>query len=144
MKAVITRIKAEDKQTTGELKLYNDDDKKILTVKTLELAWLNNQKGKSCIPVGNYNVITRKSAKYGSHFHILDVPGRDYILIHGGNFHYQIKGCVLVGDKLADINGDGYQDVTNSIATLKKLLKLAPNGFTLTVENKKQAPKDAE
>jgi hypothetical protein len=143
MKAILTRQKFQDKQTEGSIVLKDDDDKKVFSCKTLELPWLDNAKNKSCIPEGNYCVVFRDSAKYGSHFHVQDVPNRNYILIHPGNFHWQIKGCILIGDNLKDIDGDEYKDVTNSIKTMKQLLKLAPGGFELEIKSKK-AKKDEE
>jgi hypothetical protein len=39
-----------------------------------------------------------RSPRFGMNVpHILDVPGRDYILIHPGNFPEDTEGCVLVG-----------------------------------------------
>lgn len=110
----------------------------ILTVATsqfytLELGWHNNQKQKSCIPPGKYEVVKRSSAKYAEHFHILNVPNRDYILIHHGNYYTDILGCILVGTGLQDINHDGLQDVTSSRIAIKALYKLLPGRFTLHI-----------
>jgi hypothetical protein len=134
MRAVLIRGKSDDKQTLGTLELFDDAGKELLEVKTLELDWQNNERRQSCIPKGTYNVTPRKSAKYGSHFLVNDVPGRDMILIHHGNYHTDILGCILVGQAHTDINGDGYRDVTSSKATMKKLLNAAPEGFTLTIK----------
>lgn len=134
MKAIINRETFEDMQTTGTFSIVVDDKHVVFQCKTLELPWLNNERQVSCIPEGEYDVIPRKSSKYGDHFYVKEVEGRSYILIHAGNYHSQIKGCILIGDKLVDIDGDSYKDVTNSKATLKKLVKFAPNGFTLTIK----------
>ena len=142
MKAVITREKLQEAQTLGTLVLKDDEGNKLFSCKTLELPWLDNKRNESCIPLGNYKVSPRQSAKYNKHFHIQDVPGRSFILIHIGNYKDQTRGCVLIGDKLADLNADGYKDVTSSKATLQKLLKVAPNGFDLTIKNK--AKRNAE
>jgi hypothetical protein len=136
MKATITREKFTDKQTLGTLVLNDDEGNKLFTCKTLELAWNENKKNESCIPLGDYKVAPRQSAKYNKHFHILDVPGRTFILIHVGNYYTQTKGCILVGRGIADINGDSYKDVTSSKDTLKKFIKLAPNGFDLEIKKK--------
>ena len=142
MKAVITRDKLQEAQTLGTLVLKDDEGKKLFSCKTLELPWLDNKRNESCIPLGNYKVSPRQSARYNKHYHIQDVPGRSFVLIHIGNFNTQTKGCILVGEKLADINADGYKDVTSSKATLKKLLALAPGGFDLEIKRKPK--KDAE
>jgi len=132
MKALLKRFDYSDKQTLGSLTIFNGADI-LFSCYTLELPDLCNAKRKSCIPRGVYKVVSRRSAKYKKHYHILDVPNRSYILIHPGNYHTQILGCVLVGKKLADINGDGYKDVTSSRKTLKKILEVAPNGFELEI-----------
>ena len=101
---------------------------------TLELPYVNNERNISCIPTGNYCVSKRNSPKYGDHFIIKDVPGRSYILIHHGNYHTDIRGCVLVGSAFKDINLDGQTDVINSKGTMKKLLDILPNEFDLIIE----------
>ena len=136
MKAILIRENFQDLQVTGSFELFDNNDKKVFSCKNLELPWLKNKSQKSCIPEGEYKVVNRQSAKYGNHYHVLDVENRTFILIHPGNYHFQIKGCILLGEKLTDINGDGYKDVTNSVKTIKKLLKLAPKGFDLEIKSK--------
>lgn len=133
MKAILTRQQFSDKQTLGKLELFNGTKTLLFSCFTLELPWLNNSKKTSCIPKGDYDVVIRTSPKYGLHFHITNVKNRDLILIHNGNYYTQILGCVLVGSGLIDLNGDKLKDLTNSVVTLKKLLKLAPSGFKLSI-----------
>ncbi|WP_066834944.1 DUF5675 family protein [Rufibacter ruber] len=133
MQVEIKRKVYSDKQTTGTLTVKDATGKEVYSCHTLELADRNNEPRVSCIPAGEYTVKKRTSAKYGQHFHILDVPNRSYILIHLGNYHTDILGCVLVGSGLTDINGDQYKDVTNSKATMKKLLALLPDEFCLQI-----------
>ena len=123
MTIILTRYWSKPVQTLGKL-VWADG-----SLHTLELPWLDNAKNISCIPVGLYRVRKRWSEKYGHHFHILDVPGRKWILIHSGNFYNDIRGCVLVGTGLADINGDGVLDVTHSRAAMNRLLKAMPDEF---------------
>jgi hypothetical protein len=131
--AVLIRQPSSEKQTLGELTLYKNDEK-IFSCKTLELAWKDNKRRISCIPAAEYDCVLRNSPKYGNHFHVKDVPGRTWILIHGGNYYSDILGCILVGNAFKDINKDKILDVVNSKATLKKLLEKAPNGFKLTIK----------
>ena len=128
-KVYLERIKYQDKQTLGHL-LFNGKE----VAKTVELAWKNNNPRISCIPNGEYTVVRRFSAKYGNHFHITGVPGRQYILIHNANYHYQLLGCVAVGKAHTDLDKDGYLDVTESKATMRKLLMQLPQTFTLVVK----------
>lgn len=133
MKAIIKREPSSEKQTLGEFSLY-DGDKLLFKCKTLELPWKDNRQQISCIPTGDYKVVMRTSPKYKKHYQVLNVPGRSYILIHTGNYYTQILGCILVGDAHIDINKDNCKDVTNSRVTLDKILALAPEGFTLTIQ----------
>lgn len=126
----IKRISDNGKQTLGELSIENNS----FVCKTLELPYKANNKRISCIPLGLYYVKKRYSLKYGKHFHILNVENRDYILIHAANFVRQLLGCIAVGDSFKDIDNDGLKDVTNSKATLKKLLEITPNEFKLIIE----------
>jgi len=125
---ILKRFEYSDKQTLGHL-LING-----VYFKTLELGWHDNKKRVSCIPKGTYDVVKRNSPKYGAHFHILNVPNRDYILIHHGNFYTDILGCILVGTQHTDINGDGLRDVVNSKVAMAQLNKLLPDSFKLTIE----------
>lgn len=118
--ATLTRLVAEDKQTLGALNLYSGTDL-VFSCKTLELQWNANKQFSSCIPKGVYRVKKRHSDTYGEHWHILDVYGRDLILIHAGNYHRDTEGCVIVGREIFDIDGDGYRDVTNSKKTMREL-----------------------
>lgn len=134
MKLIIKRTSPEKKQTLGNLYAFAADGKLAYQCKTLELPWLNNAVQKSCIPAGKYKVVKRHSAKYGNHFHVTDVPGRSYILIHHGNYHTDILGCILVGKAHTDINGDGCRDVTSSKVTMAALNKVLPAKFDLIIE----------
>lgn len=125
--AKLYRLEYTDKQVTGTFALYRDDQK-IFTFETLELPWKDNENGTSCIPTGEYIMTPRSSAKYPKSFLIRSlgkeqVEGRKWILLHPGNYHSQILGCILPGASLADINKDGYKDVTSSKATLLKLIE---------------------
>lgn len=133
MIAQINRTIKTDKQSLGEFILKDEKGTVLIKCKTLELPWVNNERQKSCIPSGSYDVVVRTSPKHSKHYHILNVPNRTYILIHTGNYHTQILGCILVGSDFTDINGDGCLDVTSSRKTLDKILKLAPKGFKLTI-----------
>ncbi len=102
---------------------------------TLELAWKDNQKRISCIPVGVYKVTRRgaeQSASYKyDHLHVLDVPNRSYILFHVANYPKDIKGCIGVGET-RDLDFVG-----NSRKAFKTLMdKLEPyEDIQLTIRN---------
>jgi hypothetical protein len=135
MRLVLHRLYMNDKQTLGRLSVINRDNIEIFVCKTLELPYKDNQKRISCIPVGKYDIIKRNSTKYGNHLHIWNVPNRDHILIHQGNFHTDILGCVLVGSRYRDINNDKNLDLINSTSTLEILVNILPDRSTLTIYN---------
>lgn len=115
--------------TLGRLTL----SKGTFTCFTLELPWRGNQANKSCIPAGNYTARKIVSPHNGEVILIEDVEGRTHIQIHAGNFTRQILGCVLVGDGIKHLDGDGIPDVTNSGRTLAALMAALPETFTITV-----------
>jgi hypothetical protein len=62
---------------------------------TIELPWLGNQRRISCIPEGEYFLQKRFSPKFKWHFLLMDVPGRDLILIHPANdAKLELLGCI--------------------------------------------------
>lgn len=136
MKLIIERYSDSGVQTIGDGFVVDFDGFSLFEFKTLELSWKDNQNMISCIPIGKYKVVKRYSSKYKNHFHILDVEGRSFILIHSGNFHYNTKGCVLVGSSLEYLNKDEEVDVANSQKTLDQLLDLLPDSFELEITSR--------
>lgn len=131
MKLLITRFKDSDKvQTIGEFTIEGHEFKG----KTMELEYNDNKKRISCIPSGTYIVVKRTSPKYGQHFHVTNVPNRDFILIHGCNYSRQLLGCIGVGESFVDLDKDGLKDITNSKATLAKLYEIMPDEFQLIIK----------
>jgi hypothetical protein len=122
MRLLINRYDHDDKQTIGQLFLLGENDKIIAKWDSLELPWLNNQRRISCIPLGTYKCKQHRSPKFGRTLWLQDVPNRSEILIHSGNYHTQILGCILIGKDLKDINKDGYLDVTRSRVAMKELM----------------------
>jgi len=125
---VLNRFASTKNETLGDL-IYRGK----VVAKTLELPWKNNTNRVSCIPVGIYPVIRRRSAKYGLHFHVQNVPKRSYILIHNANYYWNLLGCIGVGETHKDINSDGDLDITNSKVTMNKLLAILPDKFYLKI-----------
>jgi len=65
---------------------------------TCEDDWLDNARGKSCVPAGDYLLRRTIYYKHGWEvYEIAGVPGRSRILIHPGNTEEDSEGCVLVG-----------------------------------------------
>lgn len=133
-RAVLIRLNENKKQTLGRLFVFDGLDIEFECC-TLELPYKNNQRNKSCIPTGKYNVKTRVSEKYGEHYLVENVELRDYILIHPANYYTQLRGCIAVGYDFYDINKDGECDLTYSRRTMSNLLQSAPEGFELIILN---------
>jgi len=116
-----------------------DGFNKLYECKTIELPWKENARQISCIPGQgkSYKCIQIVSPSKGTCFHIQDVPGRDAVLIHKGNYATGRKvdtlGCILPGMYFMDINKDGYPDVADSTTAMEMLLKILPDTFTLTI-----------
>ena len=100
---------------------------------TLELPWRMNQPNRSCIPAGKYDYKLFDSTSKGRVLLLDDVPGRTWIEIHAGNYTKQIEGCIIVGDSLLDMNGDGVPDISNSKKTLMDLLSIAPPSGSILI-----------
>ena len=118
----IERIQEGPHQTLGvwEIPKHN------FACNTLELPDKDNQRRISCIPVNyeGYTVVKRWSKKYKWHFHITDVPNRDWILIHAANYVRQLRGCIGAGSEHAYLDNDKHLDIKHSKQTIQNLLDI--------------------
>ena len=121
------------KSTIGELFINGER-----ICDTLENPWIDNQRNVSCIPEGVYPVrlrLPRESATR-DYLHLLvqEVPNRDFILVHRGNFPSQTQGCILVG------LGTEQDVVHNSTLAMDLLIKevihLGGENINLIIKNK--------
>ena len=132
----ILRFSESDKQTLSKFIVFDDYNCELGQGYILELPNRNNKTSISRINEGEYDCEKRSSEKYGDHFHVLNVPDRSWILIHIGNYHTSTRGCLLPGDGLVDINGDGLKDVVNSGPTMRRLNEVLPEQFKVIIKNK--------
>lgn len=80
------------------------------------------------IPAGRYAVEFRFSPRFQMVTpHILDVPGRDFILIHPGNKPEDTEGCLLVGAQLAT-KADWVGQSRIAFLSLMTLIRECPAG----------------
>lgn len=133
MKAMLIRTQYASDYTQGVLLVFDSKQNLLFQCCTLELPWRNNLRQVSCIPEGTYQVVRRTSPKFKDHYHLLQVPGREFILIHPGNYTSQIMGCILPGREFKRLNADSIPDIVQSQATLTSLLKLMGDGFELQI-----------
>lgn len=116
MSLKIVRV-TEYKNTTLGLLLL--DGRPFLT--TLEPAWNNNQKGKSCIPVGTYRAMREFSNKFSRQLYELkDVPDRNEIKFHAGNTAKDTEGCIILGTYFGSV--DNVPAVTGSARALERFM----------------------
>ena len=134
-KVTIVRVDSDDDGTSGIAVLPNGE-----TMLTLEPQRYGNQnsnirKGGSCIPEGQYTVVRRYSPKYKRHtYHITDVPGRKYILIHPGNNEDATLGCILLGLSVGKYKGKkGIMSSAKAVARFEEVMENKP--FRLTIKD---------
>ena len=134
MKVVLSR-RYRNSETTGKLIVF-DQDIKVMELVTLELPDLGNQHNCSCIPEGSYDVI-KETNSHGKCFRVLNVPGRDGILMHIGNYasgkKIDTEGCILPGMAFSDLNLDGNLDISDSTVAMGKLNDVLPSQFKLYI-----------
>jgi len=102
--------------------------------KTIELPWKQNQPSVSCIPEGEYRIRKRRSARFGLHLEVVDVPNRSYILFHPANVAWkELRGCIA---PVMELSGEGMG--LYSRVAMQRLMDLArpilENGQLLTLK----------
>jgi|SRR5262249_30959955 len=96
---------------------------------TLELAWLWNEKDKSCVPPGTYQGFVRTDHKDKWRIQLEGIPGnREGVQIHIGNFPRDIKGCVLVGNSYSP---DAVHDSAAAYEKLKSAYRHSPGSISV-------------
>ncbi len=132
----IKREIISNKATLGTL----INPKGLEIAKTLELPFMDNKQGISCIPFGTYQCKKDNTGRY-RFWKILNVPGRSGIEFHNGNFAVDTDGCILLGQSwtiMSDVrNNTGQMElaVTSSKTTFKRILEkeLIPDEFSLHI-----------
>ncbi len=126
------RVTQTDQVTLGRIE---DDERRQVCV-TLELPWRDNAHNLSCVPPGQYVAYRRWSPKRDCEvFQLKDVPGRDNIELHVGNFPGDTDGCILLGSNYG--RGDASAMITGSRSAFNAFMALVAgeNQFTLTILN---------
>lgn len=100
MNITVIRIEKKDTHTIGALTIDGE-----AFCWTMERPWMDNKKGESCIPTGEYVGEITVSQKFGRSLWLRNVPGRTEILFHAGNVATDSRGCILLGNKLGMIGG---------------------------------------
>ena len=91
-----------DKMTFGHLICESGP-----TLYTMELPWLENRIGVSCIPKGLYVFRFRPSKRFVKCYRASDedTKPRTGILIHPANYVHELRGCIALGSGV-DASGE--------------------------------------
>ena len=120
----VVRDWQDENQTLGKCTVYDENNKPLFSGMSLERGWRNNENRISCVPLGTYTSVLEWSNRFKTDlWEIKNVPARSECKFHSANYWYQLNGCIALGRSLADINKDGYQDVTSSKSTMKAFHK---------------------
>lgn len=95
----IKRFQTTNNSTIGFVYTIDGDNIDFVGY-SLELRWRNNERRRSCIPLGSYELIKSTSPKFGDVYRVKDVPNRDGILIHPANTHSELLGCIAIGSEV--------------------------------------------
>lgn len=106
---------------------------------TVERPWLNNEPGRSCIPIGEYPLRLRESPvvarstndEFGVGWEVCEVPGRTFIMIHPANRAAELEGCIAPGKILGCINREWA--VLHSRAAFTELMAALPTDQEHTI-----------
>ena len=121
MRIEVFRLEYEEKQTLGELAIFDSYETEVFSALTLERADNNNEPMISCIPSGTYNCKLEYSNKFKKDlWEIKGVENRSECKFHSANYWHDLNGCIALGNKYIDINKDGFRDVLSSKKTMKK------------------------
>ena len=132
MKPIVELIRLEEDHyygTFGVLKIQKE-----LFCVTLEPPDVLNEKFKSSIPAQQYTCNRRFSKQFGETFEVTNVPGREGILFHAGNYVGDTQGCIILGEHKGKLKG--YRAVLNSGETFETFMKMMKNygSFHLTIK----------
>lgn len=128
LKVIVERFKVEDNYSLGKCYIQIDNVKHYIGC-SLERGWQDNKKNISCVPAGEYKLKHEYSGKFKKKlWELYGVPGRSECKFHVANFWRQLNGCIALGYKHIDIDGDGDPDVTNSGIVMEifhKIMRIA-------------------
>ena len=107
---------------------------------TIELHWLENQKRISCIPEGEYILQKRFSPKFKWHLHLMNVTGRDLILIHPANdAKKELLGCIAPVSKHTGIGkGSSSRKAVEKLKTLVYAALERKEEIKISIQSKKE------
>lgn len=135
---IINRFRIEHNYSLGDCYIRHEDGNIEYIGKSLERGWRNNQNNISCVPEGTYTLKLEYSPRFRKDlWELYGVPNRAECKFHAANYWKQLNGCIALGNKHIDIDGDGDPDVTSSRVTMNKFHEVMSgnNLATVTINN---------
>lgn len=130
----INRFKITDNYSLGHCYIQHENGTTEYIGCSIERGWRNNQARVSCVPEGEYQLKLEYSPRFRKKlWELYGVPNRSECKFHAANYWRQLNGCIALGNKHIDIDGDGDPDVTSSRNTMKKFHKAMENYTTSKV-----------
>ncbi len=107
---------------------------------TVEREWLDNERFKSCIPEGEYEVGPRTSSRFGAVMEVMNVPNRTDILFHAANWPSSLQGCISPGLGFGFLPSGGQfcPAVLSSRRAMGKLKEIVGRSFSLQVTSRRR------
>lgn len=94
------------------------------------------QHGKTAIPSGLYRIGLENSSRFGADtLTVLNVPGFQYIRIHGGNTQFDTEGCLLPGTRNSSNTVAGSQNALRGLRALVVPALQAGDDVMLEIKN---------
>lgn len=118
----ITRLEDSPEGCFGVLRIQ----KQVFCL-TLEPPDQANKPWTSCIPVQQYVCVHHESEKFGLTYIVRDVPDREQIIFHWGNWLEDTQGCILLGNSL--LYDGAKRGVANSRQTFARFLARLGSGL---------------
>ena len=126
----------------GTFGILSDEDMNPLFL-TFEEGQRGNKRSISAIPAGLYKVRRFSSEKHPNSWQVLNVPGRDSILIHVINTEKDTEGCIGLGMEFGFMQAKDDQSgkvekqpaILRSTEAIKKFneILIGESEFTLTI-----------
>ena len=131
---VVIRDLKNHRQSLGSFYVLDGCDV-VFKCESIERGWVNNENMVSCFPEGTYEIVLEYSPRFRkSLWEIKSIDGRSECKIHAANFARQLNGCIALGKTRADIDKDGFMDVTSSGDTMKLFHKAMGNQTKSTIK----------
>lgn len=93
MEVIIKRAWADKRATLGMLTIKGVEHDPFFTLENPDRGVAADSR----IPCGFYTCIPYSGLKFQNVYQVVDVPNRNAILFHNGNFEYDTTGCILIG-----------------------------------------------